>query len=407
MNAIAMAFQALRANKLRAALTMLGTIIGVTCVVALWNIGESGRRFMSDALASIGQNIVFVSPRYNADEEEQKRFHHRPLGLKDVAAIEANCPSVEHASPMIFGSGRAVYGARFRQAGLRGCFPSYFSIRRWDVASGTVFSETDVRCASRVAVLGHELARELFGALEPVGETIRVDGAPFRVIGVLEAKGSFFGDNTQDYQLFMPFSAASDAMGWGRQVHMVFVSATRRELIPQAKQEIRLALRASQNLPPDRKDSFELQDLGEVAQSVDQVLMGITMLLGAIAAVSLLVGGIGIMNIMLVSVTERTREIGLRMALGATDLNVLGQFLVEAMVLSGLGGLAGVGGGVGVASGAVAILNMVTGKEWPFVLNPWSVAIAVVFSLLVGIFFGFYPAWRASRLDPIVALRHE
>ncbi|MBE7463992.1 MAG: ABC transporter permease [Planctomycetes bacterium] len=407
IGSVFMAFQALAANKLRAALTMLGTIIGVTCVVALWNIGESGRAFMSEALSAIGQNIIFVSPKHGSDEEDQRRHRYRPLGLGDVAAIEERCPSVDYATPILFGGARAVFGANFRQTGVRGCFPSYFSIRQWELQSGAFFSEADVRSGNRVVLLGAEVAREIFGALDPLGLTLRMDGVPFRVIGVLKAKGAFFGDNTQDYNIYAPFTAAADAMGWGRTVHMIFVSAASRELIPQAKQEIALAIRASQNLAPDRKDSVELQDLGEVAQSVDQVLLGLTMLLGAIGAVSLLVGGIGIMNIMLVSVTERTREIGLRMALGATDLNVLSQFLIEAMVLSGFGGVVGAGLGLGVASGAVKVLSMTTQKEWPLVLNPASVVVALCFACAIGIFFGFYPAWRASRLDPIVALRHE
>ncbi|MCK6474887.1 MAG: ABC transporter permease [Planctomycetes bacterium] len=407
INAVYLAFQALAANKMRAALTMLGTIIGVMCVVALWNIGECGRRYMGDSLAGLGDNIIFVFPRYNADDEDQARNRHRPLSLGDVAAIRENCPSVRLVSPLLQSWHRVVAGPHFRQTAVRGCFPSYFEIRQWGLTAGTFFGEADVRSGNHVALLGNALARELFGGLDPIGQTVRIEGVPFRVIGVLEAKGSFFGDNSQDTGVCAPYTAVSDAMGVGRGVHQVLVSARSREATAQAKQEIRLAVRASQNLPPDRKDGIELQDMGEVAQAVDKVLIGITMLLGVIAAISLLVGGIGIMNIMLVSVTERTREIGLRMALGATDFNVLSQFLIEAMVLSAVGGLVGAATGLAVAAGAVKVLSFVTQRPWPMVLNPLSVAVALAFSCAVGIFFGFYPAWRASRLNPIVALRRE
>ena len=406
IQAVTLAFQALAANKLRAGLTMLGTIIGVGCVVALWNVGLSGRRYMGDALESFGKNIIVVQPRYSSDEEDQRRNRFRPLGLGEVAAIEQFCPSVEQASPCLFASSKIAYGAGYRQARVYGCFPSFLPIRNWTVARGTSFSDSDVRSGNRVVLLGATVARELFGALEPVGETVRLEREPFSVIGVLKSKGSFFGED-QDNIILAPFTSIADHLGWGRNVHLIFVSAREKELIPQAKNEIRLAVRASQKLPPGRKDAVELEDLGEIASSVDKVLVGFSLLLGAIGAISLLVGGIGIMNIMLVSVTERTKEIGLRMALGATGVNIMMQFLVEAMVLGGVGGLAGVGGGLGVAYLTVKVLSLMLQHPWPFVVSVPSLVLAVAFAAVVGLFFGLYPAWRASRLDPIEALRRE
>ena len=406
--AIVIAFQALASNKMRSTLTMLGTVIGVTCVVALWNIGQSGRAFMNESLESIGQNLIFVSPKYSADENDKdtrsSRFH--PLTLGDVAAIQDNCPSVEAASPMMQNYSNITFGAHSHHAEVLGCFPNYLSIRVWKLHSGSVFSDADSRGRARVVLIGSQLARELFGTSDPLGERVRVDKNTFTIIGVLKEKGSMFGRN-QDDVLMMPYETLEECMGWGRNIYQIFVSAKTREGIPNAKHEIVAAIRQSHKVPPGRKDPVDTHDLGEMSQAVDGVLVGATMLLGAIGAISLLVGGIGIMNIMLVSVTERTREIGLRMALGATDANILLQFLVEAMTLSGVGGVVGAAFGLAVTVLTVKIIGLFSHSTWPLVLSPFSVAVAVVFSMFVGVFFGFYPAWRASRLDPIVALRRE
>ncbi|HLX62015.1 MAG TPA: ABC transporter permease [Planctomycetota bacterium] len=406
LSPIVMAFQALAANKLRAALTMLGNIIGVTCVIALWNIGESGRAYMSNAVASFGQNLIFIRPNYNVDENEQGKFQFHPLSLKDVDAIEENCPSVEDTSPVLMFQSNVSEGPRSHMTRIEGCFPSYLRIRQWKVASGASFSGTDAQERVRVALIGSFVASELFPGRDPVGERIRIDKTPFTVIGVLESKGSVFGQNFDDI-LLMPYQTLADCMGQGRNIHMIFCSARTRDGIEKAKSEIRGAVRESQKILPGRKDPIHMEDQGEMLRMVDGVLVGATMLLGAIACISLLVGGIGIMNIMLVSVTERTREIGLRMALGASDANILIQFLIEAMVLSAVGGAIGAGMGLGVSALAVKILSLITKSDWPMVFSLVSVAVALVFSMFVGIFFGFYPAWRASRLDPIVALRRE
>ncbi|MCW8128870.1 MAG: ABC transporter permease [Planctomycetota bacterium] len=406
LNALVLAFQALNANKLRSALTMLGTIIGVGCVVALWNVGGSGRQFVGESLESFGRNLLIVSPRYGGDEEDQRRNKYHPLKVSDVTEMQELSPSVQDASPVIFSGARAIYGARFCRAEVNGCFPSYLTIRNWTLELGMPFSDADVRSGNRVVLLGADVARELFGALDPTGRVIRLDREPFTVIGVLKAKGSLFGSK-QDNVILAPFTSIADHMGWGRQVHVIFASARTRDLIPQAKNEIRLAIREIQSIAADRRDPVDVKDLGEMADAVDRTLLAFTLLLGAIGMISLLVGGIGIMNIMLVSVTERTREIGLRMALGATDFDILMQFLVESMVLGGLGGLVGAAGGAGMAALTVKVLSMLMERPWPFVLSWASVAASLVFAACVGLFFGLYPAWRASRLDPIVALRRE
>jgi putative ABC transport system permease protein len=404
--ALAMAFQALATNKLRSVLTILGTVIGVGCVVALWNMGESSRQYMGGALSSIGQNLVMVRPKWDAEDPDAKRTRYRPLRTREYHAVRDHCPSVASVSPMLWGQAEALYGKQRKRVQIRGCAPSFLEIRGWTVERGLPFGEGDLECSTRVVLLGANVVRELFGSLEAVGQTVLLEKVPFRVLGVLKAKGSLFGEN-QDDQILAPYTALLDHLGWGTDYHMLWASARSREVVAQAKREILLAVREAQHLPSYVPDSVALEDLGEVAASVDKVLVGFSLFLGAIGAVSLLVGGIGIMNIMLVSVTERTREIGLRMALGATDFAILTQFLIEATVLSSLGGALGILFGSGAALGATVVLSRLTETKWPPVIAPGSLVVALLVALGVGVFFGFYPAWRASRLDPIEALRHE
>lgn len=395
-----LALQALAANKLRSALTMLGNIIGVMCVVALVNIGISGRDKIQQSLSSIGQNMIFVFPRYDAEAERPSQ-RWRPLEMSDVDAVSRNCPSVAAASPHIETGVTAVYGNRNIATSVQGVWPSYLPIRDWSIGVGASFTEADLRQGAKVCVLGQTIVRELFGNLEPIGQTVRLNHQPFLVIGVLKEKGTFLTGQDQDKTIIAPITAVQQRLVGGRYIHRIFVSARVREEIPKAKEEIVAAIRQSHKLPPGRRDDVEAHDLGEMATMVDTVLFAATALLASIAFISLLVGGMGIMNIMLVSVTERTREVGLRMAVGATDLAILLQFLVEAVVLSAIGGVFGVLLGVGLSTGVSLIFS------WPATLSVLSVVVALVFSAAVGMFFGLYPAWRASQLDPIVALRHE
>jgi putative ABC transport system permease protein len=395
-----MALQALAANKMRAALTMLGNVIGVMCVVALVNIGISGREKIQLSLSSIGQNMIFVFPRYDP-EAESPALRWRPLELTDAHAVEEHCPSVAAVSPHIETGVKAVFGNQSTGTSVQGVWPTYFAIRDWKIAKGASFTEADLRAGAKVCVLGQTIVRDLFGNLEPVGQTIRLNRQPFLVIGVLEEKGTFLTGQDQDKTVIAPLTAVQQRLTGGKHIHRLFVSARTRDGIELAKQEIRAAIRQSHRLPPNRRDDIETHDLGQMATLVDSVLVAATALLASIAFISLVVGGIGIMNIMLVSVTERTREIGLRLAVGATDLAILMQFLVEAVVLSAIGGAFGAVLGVGLSAGVSMIF------KWPMLVNSMSVVVALIFSAAVGIFFGLYPAWRASQLDPIVALRHE
>jgi len=395
-----LAFQALMANKLRSALTMLGNIIGVMCVVALVNIGISGREYIQGSLSSIGQNLVFVFPRYDPDAEDPAA-KWRPLEMSDVDAIERDCPSASGVSPYAETGTKIVFGNQHTQTVIKGVWPCYLEMCNWKLAQGTAFTESDVNAGAKICVIGKKVVDQLFGNLDPVGQIVRIDRQPFKVVGTLEAKGAFLTGQDQDNIVFASISVVQDRLTGLRKLGLIYVAAKEREDMEKLKDEIQAALRQSHHLAAGAKSDVETKDLGQIASVVDQVMLAATALLSAIAFISLLVGGIGIMNIMLVSVTERTREIGLRMAVGATDLNILLQFLVEAVVLSAVGGAIGVVLGLGLSAGVSAYF------KWPPSLSMISIGVAVVFSAGVGVFFGLYPAWRASRLDPIVALRNE
>ncbi|HEY3319153.1 MAG TPA: ABC transporter permease [Planctomycetota bacterium] len=400
MAPLRLAFQALAANKLRSALTMLGNIIGVTCVVALINIGISGRERIQNELSSVGQNLVFVHPRYNA-EAENPRERWRPLEYADVKAIQDRCPTVAELSPLLGAGGKVGWGNQHVESQVVGVWPEFLSIRGYKISEGHCFTMADVSGASKVCVIGKTIADKLFGGLDPLGQSLRINSQQLTVIGVMAEKGTFLNGEDQDKLVLAPFGTVQQYLSGWRRVDVIFVAARSREEIPKMKEEVRAAIRQSHKLAANKPDDVEVADLGEIAKMVDRVIYSATALLAAIALISLLVGGIGIMNIMIVSVTERTREIGLRMAVGAPELSILLQFLVEAVVLSSCGGMVGVGCGVGLSALASLLL------KWPMTLSIFSVIVAVVFSAAIGIFFGLYPAWRASKLDPIVALRHE
>ncbi len=395
-----LAFQALAANKLRSTLTMLGNIIGVTCVVALVNIGISGRAMIQQNLDAIGQNLIFCHPRFNADEENPlERWH--PLRNEDVRAVQYNCPSLARCSPYVASNSRVTNGNRHHNCQVEGVLPDYLELRALKLAQGQAFTIADSQARAKVCILGTTVADKLFGGLSPLDQSVRIEGRQFRVIGVLESKGTLLNGQDQDNVILAPCGTLQQCLRGNDYVNVIFVSSRLREDLAKLKDEVRAAVRQSHRLALSKPDDVEVHDLGEIAAIVDKVIYSATALLAAIALISLLVGGIGIMNIMLVSVTERTREIGLRMAVGAGEWDILLQFLIEAVVLSGCGGLIGVFLGVGL-SWAVS-----TGLKWPMAISVLSVEVAVLFSLVIGVFFGLYPAWRASKLDPIVALRHE
>ncbi len=399
---VRVALRALGRNKMRTVLTMLGIIIGVGAVICTVAIGEGASNQIQESLRNLGDNIVFVS----AGSVSHGGVHWgnsatKTLLLSDAIAIQQQVPLIIRVSPGVGASAQVVYGNQNWYTRLRGAGPAYFDIRRWPVQEGSVFTQHDVDSAADVCLIGLTVVQNLFGDENPLGKTIRVQSIPFRIIGVLASKGqSPFGQDEDD-TLIVPFSTVQKKIAGISWINFIMCSASSQETIKPAQKQIAALLRERHRLRPDEDDDFMVSSPSDLAETQAQSGRIMTLLLASIASVSLLVGGIGIMNIMLVSVTERTKEIGVRMAVGATESDVQMQFLSEALVLSLLGGSVGVLGGVG---GSLAVSSML---NWPTQVPPEAIGIAVLFSAGVGIFFGYYPARKAARLDPIEALRYE
>jgi len=396
---VLMAWRSLASNKLRSSLTMLGNIIGVTCVVALINIGFSGREHIQNTISSVGQNLLFIQPHFNKDGKTHQRY--RPLKVADVESLRTNCPALGNVSPLVQFAETVVAGDQNFSAQVLGVWPGYLAMRALKLKSGGIFTSADANAASKICILGYETSKKLFGTLSPIGATVRINRQPLTVTGVLAEKGASAMGEDQDSIVLVPLSTVQKYLIGTQDLYFIVASARTRDDVGALKGQILASVRHSHNLAPDQTDDVEIQDLGEQAKMVDQVLLAATGLLSSIACISLLVGGIGIMNIMLVTVTERTREIGLRLAIGARQRLILFQFVIEAIVLSIVGGIIGAGVGSGLSALTSTLLKM------PVVNSLTALALAFFSSLCVGALFGLYPAWRASRLDPIVALRYE
>ena len=398
-----LAWRALMRNPLRATLTMLGVIIGVGAVVATLAIGQGARASVQAQIASMGSNVIMVMPGApSAGGVRIVMGSSSNFTIDDVDAIRRECPSVSLVTWTVRSSGQAIYGNQNWSTGIIGATADYFPIRDWTIADGTAFTDADVRNAAKVCVLGATVAENLFQGGRAVGETIRIKGLPFKVVGVMGKKGGSMMGGDQDDVLILPGTTVQRKfLGSMNIIGVVMVSAKSAELINPAIDEMSSLLRQRHHIRPGQEDDFFMRNQVEFANAAEQTSRTMTILLSSIALVSLLVGGIGIMNIMLVSVTERTREIGIRMAVGAKGRDILSQFLVESAFLSLVGGAMGVGLGL-AASAAISQL-----AHWPTIVSPSSIALAFGFSAAVGIFFGFYPARKASRQDPIEALRYE
>ncbi len=405
--AVRMALASLRVNKLRTALTMLGIVIGVSAVIAMVSVGAGAQQRIADQIRSMGSNLVVVFP--GAQTSGGIRWglgSQQTLTEEDARAIALEVPAVDVAAPSVRGSAQTVFGNLNWSTVIQGVTPDYVEAREWGMASGRMLGSQDVDGAAKVAVLGDTVWHSLFGDSDPIGETIRIKKVPFTVIGVLEPKGqSAFGQDQDDLILIPLSTAKKKVLGTNRSnprsVGTITVRVRSADLMAEGEEQIRAILRQRHRLQAGQDDDFQVRVLAEMFAAQEESARVMTMLLAAIASVSLLVGGIGIMNIMLVSVTERTREIGLRMAVGARGRDILAQFLVEAVTLSAVGGITGVGIGVLVS---VVIANL---AEWSTDVSVQAVALAFAFAGAVGVFFGFYPAQKASRLDPIEALRYE
>ncbi len=400
------AFRALRRNKLRSALTMLGIVIGVAAVIAMVSLGQGANSAVQEQMKSLGTDLLIVMPGAATSSGVRSGSGGvATLTASDGAAIIRDAPAVAEATWMRRQVVQIVSGDRNWSTVAQGVPPSYARTRDWPVVAGTFFTERDEATAQRVAVIGQTVLENLFGVgVDPIGEIIRIKDVPFRVTGVLSRKGQTSFGQDQDDVVMIPFSTA-ERRTFGAEilgtVNMIFVKARSSGDIADATTQVTALLRERHRMQPNEENDFSIRNLNEMAQASATSSRVMASLLLAVASISLLVGGIGIMNILLVSVTERTREIGIRMAVGAKERHILVQFLVEAVALSVAGGIVGVALGAGVAT----LISRLAG--WPTLLSPIAVVGSVLFSGAVGIFFGFYPARRAARLDPIAALRYE
>ncbi len=398
-------FRALWVNKMRSGLTMLGIIIGVGAVIAMLAVGTGASNRISEHISSMGSNLLIVLPGATTSGGVRMGSGTQPtLTTADAEAILRECPAVSNVAPVLNGVAQVVYGNQNWSTGIVGTTPDILTVRDWPLVSGRLFTYQDVRRATKVSLLGQSVAENLFGDMDPVGQIIRIKNIPFTVIGVLATKGQSPQGQDQDDTVIVPVTTAQKKLfgtTFPGMVRRIMVKAKSTEELLSAEKQIAELLRQRHRIGPKQENDFTVRNLTAFMQAAEESTKVMTILLGAIASVSLLVGGIGIMNIMLVSVTERTREIGIRMAIGARTWDIRLQFIIEALTLSLAGGIAGII--IGVA-GSI-ILSMLAG--WITIVSVFSVIIAFGFSGLVGVFFGFYPAYKASLLDPIDALRYE
>ncbi|MBP2645620.1 MAG: MacB-like periplasmic core domain containing protein [Firmicutes bacterium] len=400
---IVIAFEGLRANKLRSALTMLGIIIGVGAVVTLVSLGLGVQQKVQNSIASLGSNLVVIMPgaSKSAGGVRSEAGSNITLSKQDAQAISKNINGVLNVVPSVSGTFQIIYGGQNWNTSVQGTTPEVLNIRDYKISEGTFFSSADDESRGRVAVLGHTVAVGLFGNSSPVGQTIRIGKAPFRVIGVLASKGQSTMGQDQDDMILVPLSTAQDRLIGQTYINSIMVQAESEQVLEKVQEDITTLLRTRHHLAAKADDDFTVRNLSAIMETMKETTGTLTLFLGGVAAISLLVGGIGIMNIMLVSVTERTREIGIRKALGATYKNILLQFLIEAIVVSVTGGLVGILIGV---SGAYAISRM---ASLDTVVSTMAILGAFGISVLIGLFFGIYPARKAALLDPIDALRYE
>lgn len=410
MNTIRIALRALAKNRMRAGLTVLGVVIGIAAVTTMVSIGQSAGALVQGQFESLGTNVIVVLP--GSRRAGGVRQGSTPtLTAQDAVAIGEECEAVAASSPLVGASGQVIYGnSNWQPKEMFGVGPDYLAVRNWPLRAGGFFTERDVTSSGKVCVVGQTVVEKLFQTTNPIGESVRVKNIPFRIIGVLESKGANIVGDDQDNILLMPYTTVRKRLQGSSfdDVHAIMVSARSTLQMADAQVEIEQLLFERHRIPTGEPADFQVQNTTEIAAVLGIITGTMTMMLAAIAGISLLVGGVGIMNIMLVSVTERTREIGIRMAVGAKGKDILRQFLVEAVILSSIGGLIGVTLGLSASAGITVLINeFSSGSDWPIVVSIPAALIAMLFAGCVGVFFGYYPARRASKLDPIDALRYE
>ena len=402
---VKIAVNAIGVNKMRSGLTMLGIIIGVASVIAMMSVGAGAKIRISKEIASLGSNLLMVLSGAATSGGLRMGFGTAPsLTVDDARAIAAGIPDVAFTAPLLPGTAQVVYGNQNWNTIITGTIPVFFELREWPLISGKIFTERDVDAATKVAVLGQTVVENLFGNEDPLDKVIRIKKIPFRIIGVLSRKGQSPTGQDQDDIIYVPVTTAQKRLFgtlFPGTVRMLIVKAISPDALKNVEKDIAALLRERHRIPPGKDDDFTVRNLSEMMAASEQAAGIMSILLGAIASVSLLVGGIGIMNIMLVSVTERTREIGIRMAVGARQKDILMQFLIEAVVL------AVIGGGAGIVIGAIGSWLISYFAGWEIYISASAIFLAFGFSAITGIFFGFYPARKASQLAPVECLRYE
>jgi putative ABC transport system permease protein len=400
---VKIALRSLKVNKMRSGLTMLGIIIGVAAVITMLSVGEGARVSLAKAIESLGSNLILVVPGSTTSSGARMGSGGvTTLVPGDAAAIEDECSAVEAASPIVRGTAQVIYRERNWSTGVIATTESYELTRDATVMEGRFINRQDVDGRTKNCIIGETIVEELFGSEDPIGKVIRVNKVPFTVVGVLTPKGQSPRGDDQDDIIIVPLSTGMSRLFGKTYLNAIMVSARSPELLDKAVDQMTALLRQRHRIPQGGDDDFTIRNLTEMLAAAETQTKIMTLLLGAVASVSLLVGGIGIMNIMLVSVTERTREIGIRMAIGAKSRDILMQFLVEAVVLSVMGGIIGILLGVGFS----AVISSLS-AQFQTIVSVWSVVLSFGFAAAVGIFFGYYPARKAAALDPITALRYE
>jgi putative ABC transport system permease protein len=396
---IQLALQAIRRNLLRSFLTMLGIVIGVAAVITMVTLGNGATRAISNQIASLGSNLLMVMPgqmfRPGAGSTA------KPFDIRDVEAIQTQISSLKAVAPVVESSVTVVYGAKNWSTSVVGTTNDYFIASNWKFASGRSFSDAELQSGKAVCVIGDTIRRELFGGKDPIGSTMRIKAFSGEIIGVLAAKGQGGMGRDQDDTVVMPIRTVQRRVAGNQNINMMMLSVKDGVLSDDVVNQLNLLLRERRRITPGKEDNFDVMDTKEIAQALSGTTKTLTSLLGAVAAVSLLVGGIGIMNIMLVSVTERTKEIGIRLAVGALENEVLLQFMVEAITLACVGGI------VGIVAATLVSVMLTRMMAVPYAFNLGINVLSFFFSAAIGVMFGFMPARRAAKLNPIVALRHE
>ena len=401
LNITVVGLKAISRNKLRSFLTMLGIVIGVGCVIAVVAIGNGATKSVENTINSLGTNYIMIFPGASTQSGARIFTGNSTLTADDADALKTEAPAVAYVSPTVRSAAQLVAGELNWGTSIQGVSTDYPLIRSWNVAQGSFFTDQDVKAAAKVAVLGQTVVDNLFPNGDAVGQVVRIKNVPFKVVGVLEKKGGNMMGQDQDDTVVAPYTTVMKRLSGKTKIDMIQVSAASASQVQEAQDQITAVLRQRHRIPPAGDSDFQMRSQEEIAATQAQSMGTLKNLLLIIAGVSLFVGGIGIMNIMLVSVTERTREIGIRMAIGAKGRHVLLQFLFEAITLAIVGGLIGVGLGIG----ASVIVKHFAG--WPIVVTPESIALSFGVAAFVGVFFGYYPARKAARLDPIDALRYE